>query len=212
MKNLAKKITGILVLGSLIMALPGCSAIGVKPLSEDNLYEYAKEHFDNYEITEYMEGGDKNVLSLHDELYDFKYEIISEKINKGGLDGSTRSGQTLHTYSTWCDELSSTIKDLAEDELDTIADDYDCEYELRNLNVSFADGSKSIIATIKISDDRSDADIEEVAEVFADIIQKYNYGHYLDKAYVQAYVAGGKTYGQVKVSDMTWEYGTFSAD
>lgn len=209
MKNFAKKIASILVLGSLIVALPSCSTIGVKPLNEEQLNEYAEEHFDNYEITKYTEGGDKNVLYLYDDLYKFEYEIISEKINKGGLDGSTGRGKTLHTYSTWCDELSSAVEDLAKDKLDAIASDYDCEYKFTNLGVSFANGSKAIIATITIRDDRSDADIEEVAEAFADVFEKYNYGHYLDKAYVQAYVAGDKTYGQVKISDMTWEYGTF---
>lgn len=211
MKNCFKKIIGAALLGSVVLSFAGCSLIGRKPLTEKELTEYAEDKFDNYEITRYVDGGDESVLYLHDELYDYDYEISSKVISKGGLDGSTGRGKTFITQSTWCDELSDAVEDLAEDELDDLAAKYDCEYVFRPLGVSFVDGEKSVLITIRFASDKDYGDVETITEDFAKVLQQYNYDHYLDNAYVQAYVVGVETFGQVRLSDMKWEYGNFSS-
>ena len=173
-----KILKGIGVTFSFLLLVCGISSCGrVKTAKE--LHKYANKTYGECTVVSSTEEDKKTVITVHDKLQDFDYQVYS-RMNDLNIDGSS-FGSIPNTSSDFDKKLEEKVLSNADDELNSVCSKYKVKMET----------SDFCMLVIRSNDEEA---AKSAASECAETIQKQNLNHRLDNWRITAYADNKNDY------------------
>ena len=172
-----KILKGIGVVFTLTLLVCGLSSCG-KVKSAKELHKYAKKTYGECTVVSSTEDTKSTVLTVHDKLQDFDYNV-SSSMQGIYIDGSS-FGSVPQTSSDFDRKLDGKVISVAKDELDAVCS----KYKVRMETDSFS------LLVIRSNDENA---AKTAASECAAILQKQNLNNRLDQRQIEAYADNEET-------------------